>query len=72
MFSLNVCMCITLHAHCHQRPEEGTGSLTLELQVIISCHVNARNRTQILWKSFSSPLPQHELTGQTLCPLNIC
>ena len=47
---LYVCvpMCIYVHM-C--RPEEGLKSLELKLQVVVSCHMDAGNQTQILWKS---------------------
>lgn len=36
---------------CPQRPEEGVDPLELELQIIMSYHVDAGNGTQILCKS---------------------
>lgn len=41
---LHVCMC-TVCMQCPWRPEKGVGSLDLELETIVSCHVGAGNRT---------------------------
>lgn len=46
---LTVCVPVYhLHAWCPQRPEEGTGSHGLQLQMCVSCHGGARNRTWVL------------------------
>jgi hypothetical protein len=44
--------CFTcIYAQCLRKPEEDIESLRTELQTVVRHHVNARNLTQVLWKS---------------------
>lgn len=43
-----------VYAWYSQRPEESVGSLGLELQMLVSCHVAAGSESLVLWKSNQS------------------
>lgn len=47
LFGLHECLSNTW-VQCLQRPEEALDLLGLELQVVVSCYVGARNHTQVL------------------------
>lgn len=40
-----------LWAWCPWRPEGGIGCCGTRVKTVVSCHVDARNQTQVLWKS---------------------
>lgn len=40
---------VLIHLWCSLGPEKGIGSLELELQARVSCHVEAGNQTWLLW-----------------------
>lgn len=46
---LSVCICI-ICIQCSERPEKGVGAPGTEVQMFVSCHVDAGNRTQVLSK----------------------
>lgn len=39
------------HAQCLQRSEEVSDGLILELQMVVGCHADAENQTQVFFKS---------------------
>lgn len=46
------------------RQKKGYGTLELKLQTVTSCHVDDRNRTQVLWESIQvSPTPGIKFLG---------
>ena len=49
-FASCVSLCHTC-VRCAGGQEKTLDSLELELQLVVSCHVGARNQTQVLWKS---------------------
>ena len=48
--SVCIYLCITW-IQCPWRPERASNTLELELQMVVSHHVGARNQTQVLWKN---------------------
>lgn len=53
VFCWHVCWC-TMHMKCQNR---ATDPLKLALQVVVSCSVDARNRSQVLWMSSQCSYP---------------
>lgn len=50
-----LCLCVCLHTACVSRicgaQKRAADPLELELQVVVSCHEDAKNQTQVLWKN---------------------
>lgn len=44
-------LCVSCACNALYRAEDGVGTLRLELQMLLSLHVEAGNRPQVLWKS---------------------
>jgi hypothetical protein len=52
IFSVCVCVCVCLSAcHASRGQKEASASLELELQMVVSCHVGARNQARVFCKS---------------------
>ena len=48
---LHIYVCVHKCAWCPRKPEENTGSLEEELEVVVSYHMGAGNKTRVLRKS---------------------
>lgn len=59
---LSACLC-TMCVQCQQRPEEGVGSLQVELQPMESFRVGAGNGTAVLSKSSQCSWPLRHLSS---------
>lgn len=55
-----------VNAWCLPRSEEDIGSPETQLLIVVSCHLGARNQTQVLW-SIASALNHSKFSSFFVC-----